>query len=98
MLNIKDKIIDYSENVETAIDQVSLKQPNQVIVQHRIGVKVTFKDWWDCFLEKDLLHVSIKTVIDYENADDVCAPNKSHTDKPKKSRKTATKSDTNTGE
>ena len=49
MLKIKDKFIDHSENVECAIDRVSLENDNQIIIQHRLSVGVTFKDWWKFF-------------------------------------------------
>ena len=72
MLKIKDKFIDHSENVECAIDRVSLGNDNQIIIQHRLSVRVTFKDWWKFFTGQDCLHVTTKTIIEYEETNNIC--------------------------
>ena len=93
MLKIKDKSIDYSENVETSIDRVALGQPGQIIVQHRMGVKVTFKDWLKCFLGKDLIHTSTTTIIEYEEINNINTTSNSSSDKPNSIKKSKSKKD-----
>lgn len=100
MLKIKDKFIDHSENVGCAFDRVSLGNDNQIIIQHRLLVKVTFKDWWKFFTGQDCLHVTTKTIIEYEEINNTANTNNTITDKPskkssrpKKSRTTSTNSE-----
>ena len=100
MLKIKDKFIDHSENVECAIDRVSLGNDNQIIIQHRLSVGVTFKDWWRYITGKDCIHVTTKTIIEYEEANNTANTNNTITDnsskkssRPKKSKTTSTNSE-----
>ena len=100
MLKIKDKFIDHSENVECAIDRVSLGNDNQIIIQHRLSVRVTFKDWWKFFTGQDCLHVTTKTIIEYEednittDTDNTNSDNSSKkSNRPKKSKTTSINSE-----
>ena len=100
MLKIKDKFIDHSENVECAIDRVSLENDNQIIIQHRLSVGVTFKDWWKFFTGQDCLHVTTKTIIEYEEINNTTSTNNTTTNnsskkssRPKKSKTTSTNSE-----
>lgn len=95
MLKIKDMFIDHSENVECAIDRVSLGNDNQIIIQHRLSVGVTFKDWWKFFTGQDCLHVTTKTIIEYEEINNTANTNNTSTNnsskkssRPKKSKTT----------
>ena len=100
MLKIKDKFIDHSENVECAIARVSLGNDNQIIIQHRLSVRVTFKDWWKFFTGQDCLHVTTKTIIEYEednittDTDNTNSDNSSKkSNRPKKSKTTSINSE-----
>ena len=100
MLKIKDKFIDHSENVECAIDRVSLGNDNQIIIQHRLSVGVTFKDWWKFFTGQDCLHVTTKTIIEYEETNNTANTNNTITDnsskkssRPKKPKTTSINSE-----
>lgn len=99
MLKIKDKFIDHSENVECAIDRVSLGGNNQIVVQHRLSIGVTFKDWWRYITGKDCIHVTTKTIIEYEEDNITTDTDNTNSDKPsqpKKSKKSRKSKDTNT--
>ena len=65
MIKVIEKNCDFSENVETVISKVYCDN-TQLVAEHRISVRVTFKDWWNFFIGKDCLHLTCNTTLTYE--------------------------------
>ena len=103
MIKIVDKIIDYSDNVQSSIDRVSIHSNNVVTVEHKLSVRVTFKDWWNYITGKDCIHVTTKTIIQYEEITDTTSDttdntSKNPTNKNKKLKSRKKPSDSTAGE
>lgn len=100
MIKIVKKSVHYSNKVNSAF-YTTLCNNNEIIIEHNVQVKVTFKDWWNFFIGKDCLHLTCNTTLTYEeiNSSKPISDNTSNnttkfkTPKPKKG-----KSDTSIGE
>ncbi len=100
MIKVIEKNCDFSENVEVVTSMVYCND-TQFVADHKIFVRVTFKDWWNFFIGKDCLHLKCTTTLNYEeiNNNKSMSDNTSNntarrtTPKPKKG-----KSDTSIGE
>lgn len=100
MIKIVKKSVHYSRNVDSVF-YISLCNNNEIITEHHIQVKVSFKDWWNSFIGKDCLHLKCTTTLNYEeiNNNKPMSDNTSNnTAKFKTPKSKKGKSDTSTGE
>lgn len=65
MIKIIEKNCNFSENVDAVMSKVYCND-TQFVAEHKISVRVTFKDWWNFFIGKDCLHLICKTTLTYE--------------------------------
>ena len=81
MIKIVDYYVDLTDNVECGINRVAKGVMGEIVVEHQLAIKVTFKDWWNYITGKDCIHVTTKTIIQYEEITDTTSDTTDNTSK-----------------